>query len=89
MTFSAIRALSRNRLIHAMGSLTFVAQSGCGKGGTWSGSVQNLRNRWTPVCCFDDGSEGARQLIQMGARGVEHRDLWDFSALIEEEISLF
>lgn len=89
MPFSAIRALSRNRLIHAMGSLTLVAQSGCGRGGTWNGSVQNLRNRWTSLCCFDDGSEASCQLMQMGARGIKTWELADFSALIEEEISLF
>ncbi len=88
MPFSTIRALSRNRLIHAMGSLTLVAQCGQGKGGTWNGSVQNLRNQWTPLFCFEDGSEASRQLIEMGARGVELQDLRDFSSL-EERISLF
>ena len=89
MSFSAIRALSRNRLIHAMGSLTLVAQCGCGKGGTWNGSIQNLRNQWTPLCCFDDGNEASQQLMQMGARGIVIGDLADFSALQEQEISLF
>ena len=89
MPFSSIRALSRNRLIHAMGCLTLVAQSGCGRGGTWNGSVQNLHNHWTPLCCFRDGSEAARQLVQMGAMGIELSDLKDLSNLAEQEISLF
>lgn len=89
LPFSNIRALSRNRLIHSMGQLTFVAQSGCGKGGTWSGSVQNLRNGWTPLYCFQDGSEAACQLIQMGAQAVSLQDLGNFQTLKEENISLF
>lgn len=70
-TFSAERAHSRNRLIHSMGCRTFVAQTDCGKGGTWSGTVRNLRQGWTPVHCFCDGSEGAEKLVQMGAESVD------------------
>ena len=47
--FSIQRALSRNRLIHAMGQVVFVAQSGLGKGGTWDDTVKNLKNGWSTV----------------------------------------
>ena len=80
--FSAERAHSRNRLIHSMGCRTFVAQTECGKGGTWSGTVKNLRNGWSPVYCFRDGSEGMKQLMKMGAKCV------DFASL-EEDGHLF
>ncbi len=89
MAFSSVRALSRNRLIHSMGQVTLVAQSGCGRGGTWNGSVQNLRNQWTPLLCFQDGSEAANQLIQMGAQAIDVYDLNDFGALKEQKLSLF
>lgn len=88
-SFSAIRALSRNRLIHAMGALTLVAQCGHGKGGTWSGTVQNLRHSWSPVFCFQDGSDAARELTQMGASSVDIFDLSDFHTLQKQNISLF
>ena len=65
--FSAQRALSRNRVIHAMGDVTFVAQCSFGTGGTWSGTQMNLRSGWSPVYCFNDGSDAARELEQMGA----------------------
>ncbi len=68
--FSAQRALSRNRVIHAMAEKTFVAQCSAGKGGTWDGSLKNLKGNWSPLFCFDDGSEGIRQLICMGAEPV-------------------
>lgn len=88
-SFSSIRALSRNRLIHSMGSLTFVAQCSSGRGGTWTGSVQNLRHNWSPVFCFQDGSDAMWELIQMGANAVDIFDLSDFSTLQKQNITLF
>lgn len=89
LPFSTIRALSRNRLIHSMGQLTLVAQLQLGTGGSWSGSVQNLRNGWTPIACFQDGSEASNQLVQMGANAVDIYDLQDLESLSKEMISLF
>ncbi len=73
--FSAQRALSRNRCIHALGEKTFVAQCGCQSGGTWDGTQRNLRHRWSPVFVFRDGSCTQSLLVQMGACGVERKDL--------------
>ena len=86
--FSAQRALSRNRCIHALGRMVFVAQSDVGKGGTWDGTAKNLRFGWSPVACFRDGSDASRQLEQMGAYLVGIDDLKDFGGLLEEEKSL-
>lgn len=79
--FSAQRALSRNRCIHALGRMVFVAQSDLQKGGTWSGTVKNLRFGWSQVACFRDGSEAAGQLEQMGAYQIGMADLRDFADL--------
>ena len=79
--FSAQRALSRNRCIHALGRMVFVAQCDLQKGGTWSGTVKNLRFGWSPVACFRDGSEASRQLEQMGAYQIGLEDLQDFACL--------
>ncbi|MCI7727342.1 MAG: DNA-protecting protein DprA [Clostridiales bacterium] len=79
--FSAQRALSRNRCIHALGRMVFVAQCDLQKGGTWSGTVRNLRFGWSPVACFRDGSEAAEQLEQMGAYQIDLPDLRDFADL--------
>ena len=80
-SFSAQRALSRNRVIHSLGACTFVAQCSLETGGTWSGTVKNLRFGWSPVFCFDDGSEGIRMLEQMGAEVISLDGLRQFSAL--------
>ena len=87
--FSAMRALSRNRCIHAMVWRTFVAQTSNGMGGTWDGTVKNLRAGWSGVYCFNDGSEGMERLAAMGAMPVGIDTLKDFSALPEKERNLF
>lgn len=87
--FSAQRALSRNRCIHALGRMVFVAQSDLGKGGTWDGTVKNLRFGWSPVACFRDGSGAAEQLEQMGAYLVDGNDLRDLEMRSEREWTFF
>lgn len=87
--FSSQRALSRNRAIHAMGQMTFVAQASLYKGGSWDGTVKNLRFGWSPVFCFDDGSPAAAQLEQMGAALVGMTELRNFSMLPDTAANLF
>ncbi len=65
--FSPHRALSRNRLIHAMGRAVFAAQPRLGTGGTWRGCEENLRRQISPVFVFDDCSEAASALAGRGA----------------------
>ena len=84
-SFSTQRAISRNRCIHAMGAMVFVAQANLEKGGSWHGSVQNLRHGWSSVAVFRDGSEAAERLIQMGAIPVSMEDLKDFALLAQPE----
>lgn len=87
--FSAQRALSRNRCIHALGSLVLVAQANLQKGGTWDGTSKNLRFGWNRVCCFDDGSEAARVLEQMGAVLIGTEALADIPGLLKHNRNLF
>lgn len=79
--FSTVRALRRNRVIHAFGRLTLAAQCTLGKGGTWSGAATNLRHSYSPLFCFQDGSEAVKMLLQMGAYGISLSELSDFSKL--------
>lgn len=87
--FSSIRALSRNRVIHALAEKTLVAQCSLGMGGTWSGTVQNLRGCWSPVFCFRDGSEASLQLEQLGAQLIDLSDLDDLASLKEVHLRIF
>ena len=76
--FSTQRALSRNRVIHALGLMTFVAQSSLHTGGTWDGTVKNLQNRWSSVYGFNDGSDAMSALSQMGLEPIGMELLSDF-----------
>lgn len=76
--FSAQRALSRNRVIHALGLKTFVAQASLQMGGTWDGTVKNLRSHWSDVYAFRDGSEAMELLAQMGANLIGMDELSSF-----------
>lgn len=81
LEFSAQRALSRNRCIHAMGQIAIAAQCTLRSGGTWDGSVKNLRFGWSPLYIFDDGSESAEVLEQMGAVKIGTQELKDLRNL--------
>lgn len=85
--FSAPRALSRNRIIHALGRITFVAQSSLERGGTWDGTVKNLRHGWSPAVCFRDGSEASVQLEQLGAYLCDMDELEEFIAFSPAELN--
>lgn len=87
--FSAQRAISRNRVIHSLGQMTFVAQSGYETGGTWDGTVKNLRFGWSPVYVYADGSPAQRVLTDMGARPVRTQELRDLAQLQIQEHNLF
>ena len=81
LEFSAQRALSRNRCIHALGLRAIAAQCTLRSGGTWDGSVRNLRHGWSPLYIFDDKSESADVLEQMGAVKIGLEALKDLKNL--------
>ena len=83
--FSAQRALSRNRCIHALGEKVLVAQASYQHGGTWDGTVKNLRFHWSDVFCFDDHSPASQLLCQMGANPVTLEQLSELNALMAAE----
>lgn len=87
--FTAQRALSRNRTIHCLGAVTFVAQCKLGQGGTWDGTRKNLCHRWSPVYCYADGSPAQQTLVEMGAQTVTIEQLRDFSALPKPVADIF
>lgn len=89
LAFSSQRALSRNRVIHCLGLRTFVARCGYQQGGTWDGTVRNLRGNWSPVYCYDDGSDAVNLLHQMGAEKIKLEELHNFEGLYGSQTMLF
>lgn len=88
--FSAQRALSRNRLIHSMGEKTLVAQSAYGSGGTWSGTIENLKGGWSTVLVNNAQPDdpGTAGLIQRGGIPVSIEQLSRLEALGDTQLSL-
>lgn len=82
--FTAQRALSRNRCIHSLGQMVFVAQANLQKGGTWHGTAKNLHFGWSPVACFRDGSGASKELEQLGAYLIGLEDLQDFGSFPQQ-----
>ena len=87
--FSAIRALSRNRVIHSLPEVTLVAQCTLEKGGTWDGTLKNLHHGYSPVLCCNDGSAGITELIRRGVVPIGPEELEDLRALPKKQQNLF
>ena len=87
LPFSPARALHRNGLIHMQGDKVIAVQCTYGKGGTWEGSLDNLRHGWSPLFAFEDGSRGANALIERGATAI--RTLTSVRELTPAQMTLF
>lgn len=46
-------AMARNRFIHSLADAAVVISTAKGSGGTWAGSVDNLKKRWSPLLVWD------------------------------------
>ena len=88
LSFSSSRALRRNYFIHALGEKVFVAQCPNTSGGTWSGTSDNLKHRWSEVYVLCDGSDGAEALMALGAVGVDE-NLPPLADLLSYQLSIF
>ncbi len=68
MGFSVARAMSRNKYIYSSSCGAFVIESDYGKGGTWAGATEAIRNGWTNVYVWENESyKGNLGLIEKGA----------------------
>ncbi len=90
--FNVGHAMQRNRYIYCLADAAVVVHSGR-KGGTWSGAVENLANRWVPLYVrrTDSADAGNGLLVRKGATWVpealEFRQLFEGSHA--EQLSLF
>ena len=74
-SFTAGKAMGRNRLVYALARYACVVASDKGRGGTWSGATEAMKKALAPVFVRsgDDVPEGNRALIAEGAyplRGI-------------------
>lgn len=74
--FYAYTALERNKYIYSLSNLVIVAASDYRKGGTWSGAIENLENKWVPLYVMQsDASKGLEELHKMGVPRISQEDL--------------
>lgn len=67
--FTAGNAMGRNKIIYALAEFALVIACEKGKGGTWAGAIENLRNGWTPLFVYTsaDAPEDNAFLLKEGA----------------------
>ena len=78
--FRAGNAMGRNKIVHALSSLTFVAAAEDGRGGTWAGAKEALDRGIGPVAVWTgpDAPSGNHVLARRGALPVaDPADLFD------------
>jgi predicted Rossmann fold nucleotide-binding protein DprA/Smf involved in DNA uptake len=68
--FNVGNAMARNKYIYCLSDAAVVISSTQGKGGTWNGAVEDLRNRWVPLWIKpnSDNKSGNAELVRQGAR---------------------
>jgi len=66
--FSAGNAMGRNKLIYCLADYGLVVSSSSGKGGTWNGAQEVIKNRWVPLFVRNgpDVPIGNKKLIEQG-----------------------
>lgn len=83
-------AMGRNKYVYCLSRAAVVVHSAREKGGTMSGALENLRNRWVRlwVRSGDGAATGNARLAERGAsRLPERMEEIDFSDLFAEEVA--
>jgi predicted Rossmann fold nucleotide-binding protein DprA/Smf involved in DNA uptake len=65
--FNAGNAMARNQHIYVLADYALVVQSEQGKGGTWAGATENLREHWVPLLVRESTeAPGNAELLRRG-----------------------
>jgi predicted Rossmann fold nucleotide-binding protein DprA/Smf involved in DNA uptake len=86
--FDVGNAMGRNKYIYCLCDAAVVISSTQGKGGTWNGAVEDLKNRWTPlwVKSNQDKNSGNAGLVRLGARWLPEGEV-DLTSLFATDVS--
>lgn len=81
--FTVAQAMDRNRYLYALSCAAVIVDSDT-KGGTWSGAIENLKNRWTPALARvgRETRAGNPRLVEMGLTALDE-DTWRSISLRE------
>lgn len=71
--FDVGNAMARNKYIYALSDAALVVCTSKGRGGTWNGALEALKNAWVPVWVktHPDAGSGNAALVGKGARWFE------------------
>ncbi len=80
-------AMARNKYIYCLVRDAIVVSSTLGKGGTWTGAVENLRQGWVPLVVkqTDAPDSGNPKLVELGGRWLADFDDPVFAVAIRGE----
>ena len=69
-------AMARNKYVYCLAHDAIVVCSTAGRGGTWSGAVENLKKEWVPLWVKRPGAEksGNPDLVERGAHWLQRLD---------------
>ena len=71
-SFTVGMGMQRNKYIYAQSLGTVIVKADYNVGGTWSGALENLRNRWSRTYCRRcDDYRGNSELIRRGAIPID------------------
>lgn len=73
--FNVGMAMMRNKYIYIASKGTVVIKSDLKKGGTWAGATENIRKKYSPICCINNENAGNKELIKLGAKAIDEK--WD------------
>jgi predicted Rossmann fold nucleotide-binding protein DprA/Smf involved in DNA uptake len=81
--FEVGNAMTRNRYIYCLADAAIVVSSSLGKGGTWTGAIENLDEKWVPLWVKPSSrpASGNAELVRRGARWLPDGKA-DLSALM-------
>lgn len=86
--FSAARAMNRNKYIYAASYGAFVVSAEYNKGGTWTGAMENLKNKWTKQFVWENKEYlGNLKLIEQGAVSYELNEESIYNIITKKENS--
>lgn len=86
--FDVGNAMARNKYIYCLCDAAIVVTSTQGKGGTWNGAVEDLKNRWTPLWVNQqqNSKSGNGGLVKLGARWLSKGEI-DLKSLFATDLS--
>lgn len=84
--FDVGNAMARNKYIYCLSDAAIVIASSKEKGGTWSGAVENLSNKWVPlwVKSTADNKSGNKYLVAKGGYWIPDNNLSIASLIIRD-----